>query len=78
MALTLPQPNNSRIKIPAVPNYLAVLEAYGFHRASSDGRSYELVRIAPDDNGYEGAWQYRLSVPEAFESEIQRRIEILN
>jgi len=78
MALSLPQSNGSRVRIPPVPNYRAVLEAYGFDLKFSDGRSFVMERNAPDNNGYEGAAEYRLAVPSAFEDEIQRQIEVLN
>jgi hypothetical protein len=76
--LLLPQPNNSKIRIPKVPNYRRVLEAYGFDVVLDNGSALLMTRNAPDNNGYEGAWQERLAVPPEFEAEIQRQIQVVN
>jgi hypothetical protein len=77
MSLRLPQPNNSQIRIPNVPNYRRVLEAYGFDVAFGEGITLLMTRNSPDNNGFEGAWQERLRVPPEFEAEIQRQIQIV-
>ena len=75
--LLLPQPNNSQIRIPNVPNYRRVLEAYGFDVKSNDGRALLMVRNFPDNNGFDGAWQERARVPAEFGAEIQRQIQVV-
>jgi hypothetical protein len=78
MALALPQENNSRIRIPNVPNYRWLLEAYGFWPAHCAGASILMERRFPDNNGYDGAWQARAAVPAGFEAEVQRQIQIVH
>ena len=75
--LQLPQLNNSRIRIPNIPNYRRLLEAYGFDVKQREPTTLLMERNAPDNNRYEGAWQERAAVPLEFETEVQRAIQII-
>jgi hypothetical protein len=75
--LSLPQANGSQIRIPSAPNYRRALEAFGFHVARQESTSLLMVRHCPDENGYDGAWQYRATMPAAFAAQVQRAIQVV-
>lgn len=76
--LVLPQPNNSRLRVPNLPNTVRLLEAFGFFPKHYEGLTVLMERQCPDDNGYEGAWQARAAAPREFEQIVQRQIQVVN
>lgn len=74
--LSLPQNNGSRISIPNVPNYRRVLEAFGFDVVMGGPTRLTMERHFPDNNGFDGAWQFREQIPAQFAAEVQAAIQL--